>query len=230
MSDLSTNAVSLISDESFSTFTAEWFEAVNNDKPLTPFFLGKNGSRINNVSFTRNDIVALLSTVGIQTVKVKFGIRDGAFTLILFAGDKSGKRISAYYTGKPQEEVLASNASEPVPSTLALEWIENWRKFDGDLNNSLFKTACSAEYLLGYTYTMRDLMDSLFQPSNKVGNYLLFDFVLHKAYFPGAEKEDQVTETFGMVLIQSDTEQTTLTDPDPNDVFYDLSAPCPPTC
>lgn len=241
----------------FNQYTTIWMEALEGPDDLTDqllqscFEIGNIGnndnssnSRIGQFSFQADDIISVLSTVGLHTIMVQFGIttKHSLFTPILVGYNRSGLQVTPYYVGYIHEanplsgqtpDLSTDYTFDQVPDVLADKWITQWHNVE-TIDKSLFQT--SFGYLRGYTFLMQDFLDGVSLLKRDKGTYVVVYLALHQ-YFGS---DNQLKSTFGLVIsaqsstthlpASGDSHADTIPIPIPRQVFYDLSAPCPPTC
>jgi hypothetical protein len=238
-----TNAA-LITELQFNQYTTSWMEVLEDPTEgllqscFTPG--GSSDTRMRGFSFETPDIIRVLSTVGLHTIMVRFGIttEHRLFIPILVGYDRSGSQVTPYYVGKLLTheggripEQMQTPLSDQVPDVLASQWITNWNLPEQPIDKSLFHT--SYGYLRGYTFLMQDFLNDLFLLKRKEGTCVLVYLALHTYCDSGS----QTKSTFGLVIsAQSSSNSSNLPGDDSrantidSQIYYDLSAPCPPTC
>lgn len=253
-----------ITHEEFVKATNKWRSTVNQEQvsgkeaivDLTKYFqvTDEKSDKLSLVvgyDFPLENIEKLVSSVGIQTIMVRFGIMTSPetnkdiFTVILYGFNNFKMRVSPYLVGTcytvPYESANpALDQNDHLPNVLGDHWIDYWRNFRKKTNGSiipiestLFET--SYGYLNGYNYVYNDFVDTLFPISEdaKQNPLLRVNFGLHRYFSVDAKSTNDVINTFGLVLDlanlkASRPDQPTLTNS--AKVYYDFSAPCPPTC
>lgn len=249
MSNLTqSTANATITEWEFNQYTSAWMTALEDPtdtehERLQSYFTS-NKNRIDRFYFKVQDIIHVLSTLRLHTIMVRFGItaQPGAtepplFTPILVGYDPSGLRVTPYYCGKPQIQdgcsipgqmqtpsLFTDYSSDQVPDILADAWIQNWGSVE--IDPSLFQT--SFGYLRGYTFLMQDFLDTLFplNSNSAKGTYVVVHLAAHEYY----DSDNQPKSTFGLVLSAQLSADNSSTNTIARQFYYDLSAPCPPTC
>ncbi|GAA4386585.1 hypothetical protein [Hymenobacter koreensis] len=226
-------SVHLISDSVFAKWTLAWAEQQENTKPL-PFFK-RDSAFQQGVVLGHASANLLFSTMGASTVKIRFGLRQddqGAhhFELLLFGVDNYGQRLTPYFNpqaGEFSNAALTSGEQGNLPAELAAQWKKHWQEkvLADEVTAAMFETPYG--FLQGYNYPLREFMEAVkpFASSPDVA----ISFGLHK-YF-GLPKEAHDTEgrlvyTFGLLFNAVAVGAADPTD----DVYFDLTAPCPRTC
>ena len=236
----------MLSIKHFNQYTLDWqmYFSVET-QPLKDYF-EIDYLKTNYVIFTKQCIHKLLSTSGVTKVKAKFALyplKDGKkiFSIVLFGTDDQEVHTSAYYLGTPSNldpsltlgYTPGSDQNGYVPNDLANRWLENWRLIKKDeIIEKLFDT--NFGYLNGYSYEMRDFMDSLY-PSGQINDEgLNMYFALHDHHYPGCTDPFEMNYTFGMVLqgfpftLDGSSPANDGDDPGDQNLYYDLSLPSPP--
>lgn len=257
----------IISPQLFSTYAQAWIEAASSDQYLAEAFQKSGCQRLTFASFDFQNVVWLVSTVGARQIKAQFVLvpeqrtADGEhapayFSVVLYAVDSLGGRISAYYLGsnvfttvseKPTAEAgyaapdssakEDANSGSPVAFDLAKTWLTNWTN-QKKISSELFTSNYGP--LQGYTFELGDFMDPLFY-SQKFGKTqeLHVCFALHEYYAAFPKKNTpKLTSTFGVVLRFYGTVPLKGYDDklvhahsaveEAGQPFYDLSTPNPP--
>ncbi len=226
-----------ISPQQFNAYAQAWTEAVSSGKHLAEAFQKPGCNRLTFSSFDFQTVVWLVSTVGARQIRAQFVIvpeqplaydKPGPayFSIVLYAVDSLGGRISAYYLGssscakggngltsgakKPDIVDATGTAAEiapaddpslgsPVAFDLAKIWLTNWVN-QNPISSALFGSNYGP--LQGYAFDIGDFMDPLFY-SQKFGKTqeLHVCFALHEylAAFP-KQPNQAITSTFGLVL------------------------------
>lgn len=220
-----------LSPAQFATYAQAWEDLLHQPTPeaLQQCFTAQTPNKVLwNVTFPIQRIVQLVSVVGGRTIRARFVVLPEPtprFSLVLYAADAEGKRLSAYY--------LAERAPAPVglqdqvPHALVSTWLHNWQKIS-HVDASLFQTLRGP--LKGYNFELADFMDPLFRAQPFTNQELRLYFGLHEYYSadPATEEQQKLTQTFGLVLrIYGATPEEGGTSDAP---IYDVSMPCPPTC
>jgi hypothetical protein len=238
----------IITESKFNHYTTSWMQALENPDltgpPLQSYFrIGSNATPIGQFSFKADDMINVLSTVGLHTIKIQFGItpaaiRPALFTPILVGYDRSGLQVTPYYVGDipeadlisgPTPSVITDYSSDQVPYVLVNKWIGDWSTVT-TIDNSLFYT--SFGYLRGYTFLMQDFLDDLSLLTTNDGTFVVVYLALHKYY----GSDNLMKSTFGLVISAQSSApplpagQLGAYTVARRQVYYDLSAPCPPTC
>lgn len=178
----------------------------------------------------KTDYIALMSIIGVNKWKFRFGYRNSAFIVTAEGVDSNGTRMTPIYVLEdPVHLQVNQSPADPnsgimdaeVPDTLAFTWIHSWNNLVAEqiIPQSFFQTASGV--LKGYNFTSFDVMEVLNQ-SNANDKTINIVFVNHSI-----EQQGQQATTpgyFGLMLgsATADNKYT--------HAFYDLSAPCPPTC
>lgn len=225
-------ASGLLSQVEFDQYSADWKQLVNQPgSPTLPeSFQAESGERMQYVSFPIKRVVELVSAVGAQQIKARFVLLpvggQKKFSLVLFAADDTQLdkgRKSAYYLAEPSWQQTASGAlGEAVPDNLAAVWLAGWQGAEA-VKSTQFATPDGP--LEGYNFSLKDFIKPLFtdQPYDKQEIRLWLG--LHTYY--SATDTENLTQTFGLVVRRYDPQPAVQKGDD--ELFYDLSTPCPPT-
>jgi hypothetical protein len=253
---------SFLDPTSFNTAAAAWTDAVSKEGSLSPFFLNYPNSyispttvpveKLQYVTFSVNDMVALVSTVGVRYIRAQFVLLPPAegvvrFTVVLYALDSQRGRISAYYAGATGAMVPGAlpatpdspNAGGELPVDLVQSWIGAWQNLT-DISPDMFDTNYGP--LQGYIFNLQDFIDPLF-PSYLTSGYELRVYLgLHSYNITSANITTPDT-TVGLVIsVQPEStprlpinyllNKNKLVSNNANDGddsgYYDLSHPSPP--
>jgi hypothetical protein len=205
-------------------------ELVSTHTDLTKVFT-LDEKRINNVGFRAQDVVALVSTVGMNLIKARFVLtEENLFSLVLVACDADGSPLSAYLLGAPRTEAVGIDSGhegqDVIPDLLAKTWMGDWTtSTEEQVSQQNF--AYHNSFLQGYTFQSRDFIDFLFSVKTITEwDYDVWvNFAIHQWYNPNSTNINQTEATFGVVLSLVDRGAGVF-----RSGFYDLSTPCPPTC
>jgi hypothetical protein len=220
-----------LTDNEFAQYSAAWLSLISQpDSALLPdSFQTESGQRVQYVSFPIGRVVELVSAVGAKQIKARFVlVPDGGlqkFSLVLFAADDTQKeegRKSAYYLAEPSWTATPSAAlGEAVPDNLAAGWLASW-KAAPTVTPDMFATPDGG--LQGYNFDLKDFVRPLFtdQPYDKQEIWLWLG--LHTYY--SATNLAGPTQTLGLVVRRHDPAATAQRSFD--ELYYDLSTPCPP--
>lgn len=228
-----TTTTGLLSQDEFNRYAAAWLELVSQPAgaSLASSFNTELGQRVLYVSFPIGRAVELVSAVGVQQIKARFVlVPDGGqqkFSLVLFACDDSEEdqgRKSAYYLADPSWTEAAQTTppvlGETIPNNLAAVWLEGWQGAS-DVMPALFATPDGP--LEGYNFALKDFVKPLFTDQPYGTQEIRLWLGLHSFYSP--TNLDSLTQTFGLVVRRYDPTPTAQRG---DDLFYDMSTPCPP--
>lgn len=169
----------------------------------------------------------LLNRIGTQFFNVRFG-KELNFELIVWGVDKEGTATTDYFSIHEGGEAATSAISpldQLIPDTIMKVWIQDWQDLvdKGNIPNALFKLQLSKDALLeGYTFKAKDFLNIFKNLSDDPDNLqVFFRFVNHKF------GESVADGSFGLVL---SVETTTKSSNGATFNFWDMAAPCPPTC
>ena len=221
----------LISQQTFENWSYAWQQLEFNSKPFD--FFKEGDELIVSMLFDSKSMSSLLSTTGVSTIKIRFGlnIEKNDFEIILFGTDTTGQILTPYYipfrknfqkTSPPIEQ-----GDGKVPIELIRQWKNNWlvTAGKGAVTNNNFLTPYG--FTRGYNYALKEFIETLFT-FDKAPNINIV-FVLHEYYGVNYLTTQQVTSTFGVVLQAQKSEKDIGLSAD-DESYYDLTAPCPRTC
>lgn len=196
---------------------------------------------------TYNDYVGMVSHVGVVTWLVRFGCDNEAvdvpkFCLLVTGIDQGGFVVTPNYrlTQPISEQIANLNERQfgdvlvsEVPTPLVNPWKEAWNNLIVEQN--IPKDICQTNYglLQGYNFHTDDFMGVLegIDATSALDNEVDFFMANHaELAIPPAAQSD-LPGTVGVMMALS---EPFLGDPIFSRVivsaFYDLTAPCPPTC
>ncbi|WP_353719122.1 hypothetical protein [Dyadobacter sp. 676] len=225
-----------ISDELYAKWVAQW-QALEHSRE--PFGFFKSGSKLLlGDFFDGDDFETLVSTPGINVIKVRFGFdtEQQQFKLVLFGVDNAGQIITPYYAHTPADfrEQGDDGPGGNVPDVLARQWKRYWveKGHANDITSPLFRSQYG--FLNGYNYPVKELLSALFK--YKIMPRIYISFVLHR-YFPvvgdGSARDLGASYTFGLLfqaIPAQEGDKSGVLGTDADSGYYDLSAPCPRTC
>jgi len=218
--------LNLISEQVFDNWTIAWKELEFDQKPYE--FFKKDGQLLTAVVFDATDMTSLISTTGVSTVKVRFGLdaENVAFKIILFGTDSYGQILTPYYVSARDVYSGLGDDEGEVPIELINQWKKNWieKGSSGEISNKSFLTPYG--FTRGYNYPLKEFIQTLFK--FETAPDIFIEFVLHEYYGVNYLKTQEITSTFGVVLHGKDSSKE-LND-GKTDGYYDLTAPCPRTC
>lgn len=189
-------------------------------------------------------LVRLVSTVGLTRIKASFVALPDAggtprFAVVLSTSNDLGARASSYYLAAAYP-LPAADADQPgpadqpaalalgaTPGVLARTWRRLWRQ-EGPLTPALF--ASGYGYLRGYTFAASDFVAALAGVQTDDQGSLVVHFGLHEYYRPDPAAGDVLARTFGLILQLRNALKDQVGGDDGGDPFYDMAAPCPPSC
>lgn len=218
----------LIDQHQYDEYTKLWRDTVKDTQDMNAYFT-EGGERMLYSYYGADAIVNLVSTPGIDKVKVRFGIVDDQFAVIAFGSDVDGIPVSAYFLALNASTSEQGNTNgndemlgDVVPQSLAESWMSNWADVS-DVTQSLFAVddeGIMDGFLRGYTFKAADFRDTLFGDGAVTDRTVRVHFGLHEYYRAGSTS---LTSTFGLVLDSTGPGGD-------SGVFFDLSTPCPKTC
>ncbi|MBD2722089.1 hypothetical protein [Hymenobacter armeniacus] len=226
----STTAEGTLAPALFDEYAAEWHSKISDvgNPDVTSYFANGDSGRLTYVYFSIQRVAELVSAVGVQHIKARFVLMPDAstgqyrFSLVLFAADKDDRQLTAYYLPDALQAVPPT-VGEPLPGSLAGLWQAAWAEATL-LTSAMFTTSYGV--LKGYNFDLKDFLTPLFtngQPYDK--QQVRVWLGLHGYTTP----DDQPTQTFGLMVRRFDPTQGAAGQLQAaDDVFFDLSTPCPP--
>lgn len=164
-----------IDQHQYDQYTADWARLIHNrdNDELRQAFEAPNGARLNFLNFSLDQIVALVTTPGVRSIKARFLLMPDAagasrFSLALFADDTPAKddshRLSPYYIPTPAVATTAQTV-EPapgpntqIPRSEAVDWLTAWATTQ-DFTTDIFTTDYGP--LQGGNFEVSTLQDPL---------------------------------------------------------------------
>jgi len=231
----------IISQKEFDLYQAQWLDLADTTSPAEfyQYFCGTNGQQVPFVSWPVRNIVELVSAPGAKYIKAKFLLKpnsDGElrFTIVLFAADSLDKRVSSYYLAADYSDIVAPpvavlngkpkqgpSSHNEVANVLVNHWLQSWAT--NEASPTMFNTKYGV--LHGYTFNVNDFLSPLFQISTFGEEEVRLHLALHTYHHTTEAGEDTLAQTLSLaVQLWSPTGFGW------DDLIYDLSAPCPPTC
>jgi hypothetical protein len=132
----------LISEKVFDNWTIAWKELEFDQKPYE-FFKTEKGL-ITAAVFDAADMTSLISTTGVSTVKVRFGLdtESATFQVLLFGTDNHGQILTPYYVQARNVYSALGQDEGEVPIELINQWKKNWidKASAGEISNKSFLT------------------------------------------------------------------------------------------
>lgn len=221
----------LISEQVFENWAFAWQKL---EFDPNPFGFFKNGEQIlSGVVFNSHNMSSLLSTTGVSTIKIRFGLNleTNSFEIILFGTDTTGQIMTPYYVPSKKNYYTPDAAlgeQGRVPAELIKQWKKNWlvTAGAGKVTSKDFITPYG--FTRGYNYSLKEFIETLF--TFRTAPDINVVFVLHEYYGVNYLTTKQVTSTFGVVLHAQNADSSGATLQGDPDAYYDLTAPCPRTC
>lgn len=232
----------IISATEYDTWVYNWKRQEHTTSPYT-FFLHKEKMQTG-MAFEFDHLRYLLSTTGVTTVKIRFGLheftdgQDPKFHLVLFGADGGNEVITPYFTSPAfthhhNDYPVQGDSEGNLPQALMKEWEKDWQDqvTAGTVGQQNFKIRYG--FLQGYNYPLKEFMEAL--GTFKGASTIHIKFGLHK-YYDRYETPESVlihVHTFGLVLYactkapDGDATKAVVID---ESGYYDLTAPCPQTC
>jgi hypothetical protein len=220
----------LISEQVFENWAFAWQKLEFDTNPFN--FFKEGDQTLSGVVFDSHNMSSLLSTTGVSTIKIRFGlnVETADFEIILFGTDNMGTVMTPYYVPCKKNYFKPETALEEgkVPTELIKQWKKNWEKTAGagHVTNMNFITPYG--FTRGYNYSLKEFIETLF--TFQTAPDIQVVFVLHTYYGVNYLTTKETTSTFGVVLhAQKPGSSDADLQVDP-DAYYDLTAPCPRTC
>lgn len=211
-----------------------WIEYIRREQavPVEIFQLGTNNNAYD-YKVSIEDFRPIISQVGIAQVKVRFGYFKEKFRLILWGANEQGKRVTPFMMtqkkdleDKPATKKASQSQDSQIPHLLVALWREDWQKLiqKGQLPRGVFYIR--DQPLRGYTFRFNDFL-RIFEIKgykNPSKSRVCFGFINHQY----SQDSDGV---FGLlVYVEYQSQKKSQEGYIPGEIFYDHSAPCPPTC
>ncbi|SNR64737.1 hypothetical protein [Hymenobacter mucosus] len=220
-----------ISDAEYARLVANWAQQEDNSEQLECFVEGDTFQVGGIISFST--ISYLLSTPGIATIKIRFGLKnkeEKQFCLLLFGVDSAGERVTPYceatsiYTPSTESEAL-DMPGEELPESLTGLWKYNWISRNGAVGAEVFSIRYG--FLHGYNYSVQEFVATLGLAKEKLSVHIIYG--LHHYYGLGNSQKASTLPcyAFGLVLHATKLGEANSID---DEGYYDLSSPCPRTC
>ncbi len=221
-----------ISPEQYETYSVAWRELIHsaNDDELAQAFQTPASERSNFLTFSIDQIRALVSAVGAALIKARFLLMPDAtgqarFSVTLFAVDAKGDPLSAYYIPTQLAATTAQAVeSSDEPSTQitpaeALHWLTDWVEADA-LATAMFTTSHGP--LHGYNFEVSTFKDPLAEAHPYDEKNLFLNC--------GLRTETEITLITLVVYISQigSRVQGSLAGIPGDGPFYDTGLPCPP--
>lgn len=256
MADAPTRVI--ISKDQFEQYAANWLSLVSQPDAarLAQAFVGEYVPRLPYVSFPLASIIGVLSAVGVHQIKARFIVvpgktaADPRFSVVLFACNAKGDRLTAYYLAQPPRTAYAAPArpvrpattalaGEQVPQGLATIWLDNWNNKALVIAPAMFGQAAGP--LQGYNFGVNEFLTPLYKlqpfknpdpgaknkPTSKSEEEIRLYFGLHEFFGPDSDGS-ALTQTFGLVVRSSRPKTAGEGAEEVEDEFYDMALPCPP--
>ena len=254
---METNTIpGIITQAQFDEYAANWLATAADPGQLRQCFLAPGGKGpLQTARFGIQQVVQLVSAVGVQCVKARFLVRKDAagaprFTVALVATDGADKLLSAYYVAAEEPAAAAQDgysggyaagadfvgaapaAGQPplhatqIPHGLVKIWVENWLNA-AQATPAMFATPYggAAGPLRGYTFEVSDFRNPIYNAQPIGQQEVCLGFALHEFYSP-APTAGALTQTFGLVVrLYNPTKADAVTSDDP---FFDMGKPNPP--
>lgn len=247
----------IIKKDQYEQYAAAWLALVSQPDAaqLAQAFVSEYAPRLPYMSFPVAAIIDLLSAVGVSQIKARFIVvpgktaADARFSLVLFACNAKGDRLTAYYRAQPPRSAYApltrpvraatkALAGEQVPQGLANIWLDNWNDKTLVLASALFAQAAGP--LQGYNFGVNEFLTPLYklQPfknpdrnsKNKATGQgedeIRLYFGLHEFLGPDSDGST-LTQTFGLVVRASRAKKAG-GEEEVEEESYDMALPSPP--
>ena len=248
----------IISKDQFEQYAAAWLGLVSQPDAakLAQAFVGEYVPRLPYVSFPLASIIGLLSAVGVHQIKARFiavpgkTAGDPRFSLVLFACNAKGDRLTAYYlaqqprtayaaSARPVRAATVALAGEQVPQGLANIWLDNWNDKKLVIAPAMFGQVAGP--LQGYNFGVNEFLTPLYklQPfknpdrgtkdktTSKGEEEIRLHFGLHEFFGPDSDGT-ALTQTFGLVVRSSRTKSAGGEVEEVEEGSFDMAMPCPP--
>jgi len=212
---------------------------------LSDAFVSSTEGPMYGYQMTLTQYQELLRYVGIVTWKVRFGhdstAAEGRKFVLIITGyaadnsqatphflltnplDKALTNPSQIRMGSPNHRIHIVN--DIVPVILSNNWIPAWNNLmaDESVPNDFFKPMTGQ--LRGYNFKSGDFLGILYE--TQAFDTVVFAFANHALLAQDPSDQPSEPGTFGIAVAGVKNASGT---PESVSAFYDMSAPCPPTC
>lgn len=226
-----------ISPEQYQDYTAAWTElvAAANPDALTQAFELPGVARLNFLTFSIDQLLALVSAAGAHSIKARFLLMPAApdqsrFTTTLFAVDVDNKCVSDYYvpTQAPAVAAAAGQAVAPgespkLPREEAVRWLTDWVKAPA-LLPAFFTTSHGPMH--GYNFELGTFTDPLAAAQPYEGKVLFLNLGLEA--LSDAAVTAQVCNLVVYINLLDGRQQGSVEGLPADESFYDHGSVCPP--
>lgn len=189
-----------------------------------------------------NDYVGIVSHVGVQQWLVRFGYsNDGlsqpGFCIILSGIDALGVSITPHYRLIDPFNDITWQYNTMVPNTMANQWENSWKNLNNINVHNIPQSYCQmpSPYgsLRGYNFDVSDFLNLLDENphENTADLEIYFTMVDHAEEAETPIEQPNLPGKLGIMVAlgqpmgnQNGNISTLISS------FYDISAPCPPTC
>jgi len=222
-----------ISQQQYDQYTADWAALIHNgnDDALEQAFRVPRVGRITFLTFSIDQILALVSAAEVSHIKARFLLLPEAagvarFSATLFATDATGERLSEYYiptsaaatTTQPVKP--SPGPSTRIPQAVALSWLTDWVAASL-LTTALFTTPSGP--LQGCSFEVSTFQDPLAAALPYAGQSLFFNLGL------GTTESELAPELVVYINALGSRTQGSIRGLPTDDSFYDSSSRCPPS-
>lgn len=238
-----TEKIDIIKDRDYLNWTNAWSESEFSKASFTHLFAkGQLG-----VWFSDPSMLDLVSTIGLNTIQMRFGLgpnlgsddeEEKFFQVFMYGIDGLGTRVTPYYGSKAIPPLLGDTTPHEVPDVIAQRWKELWEKAINNEDVGAADFTTNYGFLRGYSYDMRMVVDTLFPGPDIEANKINVYFGLHQYLGREANPTNPIC-TFGLILHSEIDKSNPDSEPKKGkkkaaakeeNVYYDLTTPCPPTC
>lgn len=163
-----------ISEQQYLTYQQAWLDLIKqaNDKALQEAFQAPGADRFTFLTFSLDQVVALVTTPGARSIKARFLLMPDThnvprFSLTLFASDEvpsnTDKCLSEYYIPTPAQATSTQRIERSpgpdtsVPAAEATQWLHDW--VQNELTTELFNTDSGP--LTGCNFAVSTFQDPL---------------------------------------------------------------------
>lgn len=227
-----------ISPEQYQEYADAWIKLVDsgNQDALTQAFQLPEVARLNFLTFSIDQVVALVSAADAHTIKARFLlIPDEAtgrsrFSATLFATDADNKTVTDYYlpTQAPTPpattgQVATTNESTKLPREEAVRWLTDWVDARA-LLPAFF--ASSHGPMHGYNYELSTFTDPLAAAAPYDGKVLFLNLGLEPLL--DGQAATQLCNLVVYINLSASRTQGSVAGLPADESFYDKGDVCPP--
>jgi hypothetical protein len=222
-----------ITPAQYDQYTSDWAALIEtgNDDALRPAFQAPNGERFTFLTFSLDQVVALVTAPGARSIKARFLLMPDTmgtprFSLALFASDEAPDNIdtclSAYYIPTPAQATSTQHVERSagpdtsVPADEAKQRLNAW--VQNELTTELFNTDSGP--LKGGNFTVSTFQDPLAAAWPYADKTLFVNL--------GLIYDPELTSDLVVYIAPLSSRQQGSTAGLPDDGYYNTMQHCPP--